>query len=299
MVNLDGNHVGGLGGFFRSLGALVKTIEPTQIYIIFDGVGSSNNRKNILPEYKSGRNINRITNWEAFANSEEEDEAKIQQITRIIQYLSLLPVNTISIDKVEADDIISFLAHYLPKSPQDKSFIVSSDMDYLQLINTQIFVYRPIEKEYYTEDSVLSKFGVTSKNFLIYKTLLGDKSDGINGVKGLGPKKILKLFPELNQKEISLDNIFKICENKLKDNVIYARILKFETDLRRNHKIMDLHNPMIDPKDKKGLIDKVSSTNLRFYPKEFISLYEKDQLGGIIRNVNIWVEDIFGKFIKK
>ena len=48
-VNSNGMHIGGLGGFFRSLGALTKAIQPTQIVVVFDGVGSSNNRKNIIP----------------------------------------------------------------------------------------------------------------------------------------------------------------------------------------------------------------------------------------------------------
>jgi 5'-3' exonuclease len=65
-VNEKGIHIGGLGGFFRSLGAMIKQIEPTEVYIVWDGVGSSNNRKNIIPEYKSERNISRITNWGGF-----------------------------------------------------------------------------------------------------------------------------------------------------------------------------------------------------------------------------------------
>ena len=49
-VNSNGVHIGGLGGFFRSLGALIRTIQPTQVYMVFDGVGSSNIRKNIIPD---------------------------------------------------------------------------------------------------------------------------------------------------------------------------------------------------------------------------------------------------------
>ena len=90
MVNPDGVHVGGLGGFFRSLGAMIRQMQPTQVYVIFDGVGSSNNRKNLLPEYKSGRDIQRITNWDAFDNKDDEDDAKIDQMVRIIQYLKTL-----------------------------------------------------------------------------------------------------------------------------------------------------------------------------------------------------------------
>ena len=50
MVNPDGVHIGGLGGFFRSLGAMIRQINPTQVYVVFDGAGSANNRKNIMPD---------------------------------------------------------------------------------------------------------------------------------------------------------------------------------------------------------------------------------------------------------
>ena len=99
-VNPDGVHVGGLGGFFRSLGALIRQIQPTSVYVVFDGAGSTTNRKNLLPEYKSGRNLQRITNWEVFESLDDEDDAKIDQIVRVIQYLKTLPVKTISFDKV-------------------------------------------------------------------------------------------------------------------------------------------------------------------------------------------------------
>ena len=209
-VNPDGAHIGGLGGFFRSLGFLIKQIQPTQVYVVFDGVGSSNNRKNIIPEYKSNRNINRITNWDIFDNIEEEDQAKVDQITRIIQYLKTLPVKTISIDKVEADDIIAYLAQTLPTKPDDRAFIVSSDKDYLQLVDNNTVVYRPIEKEFYVEQTVKDKFKVTPHNFLLYKLLMGDNSDGIPGIKGLGLKKLYKLFPELTEKNMSFDDLLDI-----------------------------------------------------------------------------------------
>ena len=151
MVNPDGAHIGGLGGFFRSLGAMIRQTQPTEVYVVFDGIGASTNRKNIIPEYKSGRNITRV-NWEVFEDLEEEDTSKIDQIIRIIQYLKTLPVKILSLDKAEADDIIAYLSSTLPKQPDDKVFIVSSDKDFLQLISNQVTVYRPIEKKYYTEE---------------------------------------------------------------------------------------------------------------------------------------------------
>lgn len=297
-VNPNGAHVGGLGGFFRSLGSLIRQIQPTKVFVVFDGRGSSNNRKNLIPEYKANRNTSRVTNWEVFENLEEEDDSKIDQIVKIIQYLKTLPVRTISIDKVEADDIIAYLSEILPKSPDDRTFIVSSDKDYIQLISEQTLVYRPIEKELYTEQTVKEKFNVTPNNFLLYKLLMGDNSDGIPGIKGLGLKKLYKLFPELTGEDMELDDLLNLCENKLEEHVIYARVLHDIELLETKHKVMDLSNPMIDDKDKM-FIDKFAETeSINYLPSQFIEMYQQDQLGGIIRNVDVWLKDNFENLLE-
>ena len=293
MVNPDGVHVGGLGGFFRSLGAMIRQMQPTQVYVIFDGVGSSNNRKNLLPEYKSGRDIQRITNWDAFDNKDDEDDAKIDQMVRIIQYLKTLPVKVVVLDKVEADDIIAYLSNVIPQKKEDKVFIVSSDKDFLQLINENVIVYRPMEKEFYTEETVIEKFKMTPHNFILYKTLMGDNSDKVAGIKGLGPKKLYKLFPELSERDLTLDDIYDICEKKYKENVIYARILQNFSSIETNFKIMDLSKPMIDKNDEKYLDSVVESKDISYLPDQFVSMYNADQLGGIIRNVEYWIKDCF------
>ena len=299
MVNPNGVHIGGLGGFFRSLGALIRQINPTQVYVIFDGAGSANNRKNLIPEYKSGRDLQRITNWEAFDDLEDEHEAKVDQMVRIIQYLKTLPVKTITIDKVEADDIIAYLSGVIPQDPKDKSFIVSSDKDFIQLVSDNVIVYRPIEKEYYTKETVVEKFNISPKNFILYKTLLGDNSDKIKGVKGLGKKGLFKKFPELTEKDLIWDDILDICEEKIKDHVVYARIIHGQEELEKNYKVMDLDNPMLSKDDKKYLDKVVSSKELHYHPDEFISMYNEDQLGGLIRNVEFWIKDVFSSFVIK
>ena len=132
-VNPQGVHVGGLGGFLRSLGALVRQTQPTSVYVIFDGVGSSTNRKNLLPEYKSGRDLQRITNWEVFESVDEEHDSKVDQIVRLIQYLKHLPIKVLSMAKVEADDVISHLAQVIDKEYNGRSIIVSSDRDFFTI----------------------------------------------------------------------------------------------------------------------------------------------------------------------
>jgi DNA polymerase-1 len=297
-VNSNGVHIGGLGGFFRSLGALIRTIQPTQVYVVFDGVGSSNNRKNIIPEYKSNRNVSRVTKHELFDNLEEEDDSKVDQIVRIIQYLKTLPVKTVSLPRVEADDIIAYLSSTLLTKPEDRAFIVSSDKDYLQLISEQVIVYRPIEREYYTTDTVKEKFNVTPHNFLLYKLLMGDNSDGVTGIKGLGAKGLFKKFPELSTRDLSFDDLIEIAEAKMKEHVVYARVLHDVPLLEDKYRVMDLSNPMMDDKDKMFIDKFVEETHLQFLPNTFVEMCNEDQLGNLIRNTEFWVQDIFKELLE-
>ena len=299
MVNPDGVHIGGLGGFFRSLGALIRQMQPTEVYVVFDGAGSANNRKNIIPEYKSGRDLQRITNWDAFDDKDDEDDAKVDQMVRIIQYLKTLPVKTIAIDKVEADDIIAYFSRTIPKSSKDKVFIVSSDKDFLQLVDDNVFVYRPIEKEYYTKETVFEKYKMSPHNFILHKTLLGDNSDKIKGVKGLGEKGLLKKFPELQENDLNWDDIINICEEKIKEHVVYARVIHGQDDLEKNYKIMDLSNPMISKEEKNYLDKVVESKDIHYIPDQFLAMYNQDKLGGLIRNVEFWIKDVFENLVIK
>ena len=293
MVNPDGVHVGGLGGFFRSLGAMIRQTQPTSVYVVFDGAGSSTNRKNLLPEYKSERNLQRVTNWEVFEDLDDEHNSKVDQIVRVIQYLKLLPIKTTIIDKVEADDIIAVLSKKLVNKFNSTVFIVSSDKDFVQLVTDKIILYRPMEKEYYTPKVVKEKFGCLSENFILYKTLLGDNSDKIPGVKGLGVKGIFKKFPELQDQTLSLEEIFDISARKFKEHIVYSRIIQDRDRLETSYKVMDLSKPMIDDKEKQYLDNLIDSDLPEFHPKMFISLYEEDKLGGMIRNLDIWLKDIF------
>ena len=296
MVNPDGVHIGGLGGFFRSLGAMIKQTNPTSVYVIFDGAGSTTNRKNLLSEYKGKRNLQRITNWEAFENLEEEHDSKIDQIVRVIQYLKLLPVKTSLIDKIEADDIISVLATKLVEKYNSTCFIVSSDKDFVQLVTDKIILYRPMEKEYYTPKVVKEKFKVPVENFILLKTLLGDNSDNIQGVKGLGDKGIFKKFPELQTQILTLNDIFDISARKFKEHIVYSRIIQDKKRIETNYKVMDLSIPMVDDRGKKYLDHLINEEVPDLNSEMFIQFYNEDKLGGMIRNLDTWLKDIFSQF---
>ena len=290
-INPQGVHIGGLGGFIRSLGSLVKQIQPTAVYVVFDGIGSSINRKSLIPEYKSGRNVNRI-NANIFDHLDDENESKADQIGRLIQYLRCLPIKILSIDKVEADDIIAFLSTEMTKNKKTKAYIVSSDKDFLQLVDDNITVYSAVEKEFYTPKKVKEKYGIESYNFLTYKILMGDGSDKIPGIKGLGPKKLPKMFPKLfEDKSYTLDDIFDTAKDNYEKHDIYCNIIMNFEKLKDNRKVMDLGNPILDKKEKEFILDITKSLAFKLDIPTFIGLYNQDGLGNILKNVEYWLRD--------
>jgi DNA polymerase-1 len=292
-INPEGTHIGGLGGFLRSLGSLVKQLKPTSIYIVFDGVGSSINRKNLLPEYKSGRNVNRV-NKTSFSSQEKENESKTDQIIHLIHYLQCLPIKILSLDGVEADDIIAFLSKELTKEKKNKVYLVSADNDFLQLVDENISMYRSVEKEFVNPTVVKEKYGVHPHNFLIYKTLMGDSSDKVGGVKGLGKSKFDKLFPEvLGENKLTLDDIYDICAERFKEHIIYCRALENFENLRKAYQIMNLSNPMLDEQEKDYILEHVKESAYELNIETFLRFYTKDGLGNVLKNVDYWIKDIW------
>src|ERR1700749_1712901 len=194
--NRYGHHIGGIASFIKSLGYTIKNENPSRVIIVFDGEGGHINRRHIYPDYKKNRNTNNLVNKKVFDDKAEEDASKINEIERLIEYLNYLPVTLFSIDKMEADDVMAYVTHYLyNEHPDNKVCIMSADRDFLQLVNDRVFVYSPTKKKHYYINEVKEEFNCLPSNYLIYKCFLGDTSDNIKGVHGIGEKKIISLFP--------------------------------------------------------------------------------------------------------
>lgn len=291
-VNKDLSHIGGLTGFLRSLGYVIKLVRPTRVIVVFDGQGSSTNKRYIYPEYKANRGINRVTNWDSFESQQEESEAITSQLVRLIYYLKTLPIDLLVIDKIEADDVIGYITSKL----DGEITIMSSDRDYLQLVSDKISIYSPTKKKFYDRDLVLSEYGVTPKNFLTQKILLGDSGDNVPGVKGLGSKTMLKNFPELGtEQEITLDDILAKCEGKKK---IFESIKNYEFQLRINQKLMDLKRPNIPEDDQEYINSVLLEPKKTFNSQDFVQLYHEDELGNSIPNVTMWLFNHFNELQK-
>ena len=123
---------------------------------------------------------------------------------------------------------------------------------------------------------------------------MGDSGDNVPGVKGIGQKTLLKHYPELAEETVfTLDEIVeKAMTNK---GSVYERIVAFKNQLYVNEQLMDLKNPNI-PEDSMETIDYIlENPQKTFRPKEFAELYEEDDLGKSISNLQIWLFEKFNQ----
>ena len=161
----DGVDTGMEYGFIRMLKSTVDEIKPNKTLVVFDG-GLSELRLDKLPEYKSNRKV-----------SSEGTEKSRGMLINIIESLGI-PV--FKYNGVEADDIIGILSGLLEDN--EKLIIASSDTDFIQLMSNNVKIYNPIRKQYLESP-------VEPKDYVLYKSIIGDISDNIRGIKGIGPIK--------------------------------------------------------------------------------------------------------------
>jgi 5'-3' exonuclease len=290
-VNLAGNDVGGLIGFLKSLGHAIKLLSPTRVVIVFDGEGGSGNRKYLYNQYKGNRDTGRIMNYKSFQTKDAEEDSKYNQITRLIDYLQLLPVTLLSFDKLEADDVMGYLAGRIYKEYDDSQvYLMSSDNDFMQLVNDRVKVYSPTKKKIYGVENVVEDFGIHPDNFLLYKALVGDTSDNIPGVNGLGEKNVVKLFEFVSKPERkTLQDVYQVCQNPPKKSALYERILSVSKQVEIFYKIMNIMEPNISEDTVVEIIEKyhIKAPALKKY--DFMKLYNHDKMGDAIPHLDLWI----------
>jgi len=294
-INPDGHHIGALTGFLKSIGYAIKMLNPTKVVIVFDGVGGSNARRNLFSDYKANRNANRMTNYSIFQSKEEESESINNQMQRLILYLKCLPVSVVSIEGLEADDIIGYLTHKLENFSETKEInIMSADQDFLQLISSKTSVYSPTKKKIYKPKDVLEQFGVSATNYINYKILLGDKSDNIPGITGLGPVKLVKLFPELiGENKVTLESMIEKSAEMIDENKLYLSVVERRHQLFINQQLMNLEGDFLSP-DNRLLVKQAFSDSYELNKYLFHQIYVNDKLGESIPNVDNWLTEVFG-----
>ena len=291
--NDEGELVGGTVGFLYSLGSSIRLIKPTRVVIVFDGRGGSQRRKKIFSGYKQGRAFkSKLRRDDGISDLIDEDESLKRQFARLIDYLETLPVTVITIDSIEADDVIAYMTKFYFKN---KVSIVSTDKDFLQLINDRISVYSPIKKIYYDLETFFKSFGIYPHNYIFMKCILGDVSDGIPGIKGVGIKTILsKMDFLLNDNKLTFDEFITEIKN-IQDtkSSYYKKLMDGIDDLERNYKLMQLDDVSISG-DKKSVISDILNMDINSLDiMEFYSMCKMDLLSSVIRYPTRWLQENF------
>lgn len=290
-VNPNGYNVGGITGFLKSLGSLKRQFNPSRIIVVWDGKGGSTNRKHLNANYKAQRAHAAVIHWDLYDSKEEEMQSVHDQADRLEDYLRCLPITYIKVDKLEADDVIAYLAHSADKVG-NKVIVVSTDRDFLQLVSKNIQVYNPVKKVIYDQEETFKFLGILPENYNLVKALVGDSSDNLEGVRGAGLKTIAKLFPELTKdSSCTLQYIYDKCSENLKKSKLYAKILTEWNKVEQNFRIMDLQESVLSEKEKEFVITEVRRPVGKVQIGRFLALLEQDYISEITSNTESWLLD--------
>ncbi len=190
---------------------LVSEFDPTAVLCCYDS-GKSEYRLGLYPEYKA----NRIK-----SNMTEEDKDFLNRKKSVkdefLQVMAYMGCHVLGSRGLEADDIISICVRKIFKNY--KAVIVTSDKDYYQLVNTKVSVYSPIKKTLYDLEETKKVFNLTAATYLktysvMTKVLVGDPSDNVMGIKGIGDKKSLQLIERVLNQTMNEKDHKLLTENK-------------------------------------------------------------------------------------
>jgi len=290
----NGEFVGGIIGFLRSIGLNIRDFQPTRCILVFDGKGGSVRRKKLYPEYKANRTGKNGMRMDLFSSVEEEKASMRKQLIRIIHYLNHLPIQIFQVDNVEADDVIAYLTMQYFKPKGSKVRIVSTDRDFYQLIDPNIEVYSPVKKKLYNEKSLFDELNLTPEEYLTYRVVTGDTGDNIPGIGGIGLKTLVKHFPNPTSIERLIRESKKIITEEKKPKQIFKNLVENEEVLDRNYKLMQLQETDISGTTKINLFNQLESPNLkRTKNYEFRKLLHEDQITTSFKNPDEWLMTTF------
>lgn len=293
----NGNHTGGIVGFLKSVGYAIKLLAPTRCVIIFDGVGGSFKRRQLFPDYKENRKgkirLNRA--YEELSDAPSEEEQCRNQYLRLTNYLQIMPVNMLSIDHVEADDVIAFLAQDYFKA-SEKVYVMSSDKDFLQLCDGRISVYSPTKKRIYGPTEVLADYSIHPNNFVLYRALDGDDSDNVPGIELAGPKTIVKHFPWLNEEKIhTVDEVIQHADGFKNKYKVCDNICNGKSILDRNVALMQLKETVMTTIAQLHCGEVLASEKIPMLDRNvFFKMVREDGIDTNLPNHIQWINDVFG-----
>ena len=247
-----GNHIGAIYHFVNTLRKFISEYNYDKVIVFWDGNDNSIQRKKIFAEYKENRRYNRLNDIQM--------QSFEWQLKRVKEYLEEMFIRQVIVDGNESDDMI---AHYCHISEDENKTIFSADKDLTQLISEKVQIYSPTQKQMikYGDKVKLKDISIPHQNVSTFKIISGDKSDNIDGIYYFGEKTFVKLFPEIVDSVVSVDDILekgeKLHEND-KDNRALQNLLSGKTKRGVygdefyviNRKLVDLSVPLLTEEAK-------------------------------------------------
>ena len=300
----DGNHIGGVFHFINILRKFLEEHNHDKVIVMWDGESNSSARKLLYPQYKANRTQ---------TGTDEIYESYLTQRGRIKEYLEEVFIRQVEIDNNEADDL---LAYYCQIAKDEQIIIFSGDKDLTQLISERVTIYSPVSKQYYKNGDMitLNKVEIPHYNVAVCKIFVGDKSDNIDGIQGLGEKTLVKLFPEMLSKSCVIDELLDKARNipqnkpiKSLTNILTGKTksgIFGEEFYIINKKIVDLTNPLLT-EDSKQFVEQVYNDTIDPTDRGYKNLMRMMMDDGLFKylpkNDEAWVNFLkpFMKLIRK
>lgn len=229
IMGKQGHTIHGIIGFLSIIRNAMRQFQPTNLLILFDS-----NQPTWRHQLDSNYKANRDNNWDEV----EDNENPFSQMDGIIKSLKHLNWQHYVAQGVEADDIIAVYCNQC--QDLNEIIVMSGDSDLLQLVNntTKIWHPRGEHSQLFDDAAVHAKFGVTPSQIPLYKAIVGDSSDNITGIAGVGPKTALKIINEYQNIDEIKNNLW-LLPTKLADKV--EANLEIITN---NLKLITLNYPM-------------------------------------------------------
>lgn len=258
-------HIGGLYSFLTTTRKMIKDHMINKVVLVWDGEGGGIQRHRIDSEYKANRVSKkwheRIEMTAAEIRREKQkDESILKQRQRIKEYAEELFIRQIEVDDIEADDLIA--AYCLEHNNKEEIFIYSNDRDFAQLLDLNITIIFPNIDQPVTKTNYMMHFNHHYTNALTMKIICGDNADNIKGVGGIKEDGLVKLFPELKFKTLSVRDI--CCKaneiqqervtKKMSPLMSLTNLLNNIDRLKTNHELVNLREPMLNEQAREELL---------------------------------------------
>lgn len=265
----------------RTICQIAAQVMPTRTIVFWDS-GHSNWRKQIHPGYKD--------------RGEMTDERKLEldewkmQVSALKSYLPMLGIGQIALPGCEADDLIYRVSREFVAADWDV-ILATTDADFYQLLNDNLVIYHLGSESIVWPDDVLEKYGVTVSQWIDYRAMLGDKSDRIDGVAGIGPVKARDILLQFGTLDLFFSTIEELNPNWLDENgKKHHRVLAESKDLiERNRMLMDMSRlPPYEINNEQLQEATGNALDERLDKKAFWAVCQKHNFNTLMQESHLW-----------